>query len=226
MEIKGKYKITDFDYLIMFDLASRVSGVCVWDIKKKRPYGIYKIEVDKEKTELPAAELYNKIDLLFSELGEKVNLKKAFVSKEAMPNQVHGGNSTIQTFIALARSHAILDYYTYEHEIPVYDYVGVYPISTHSYLKKILGKDKNYKVQKTDIKDYVQSTYGLDVEILDESDAVFLAQTLIESKWNKDLQELIKEEKRHKKELKMKAAIEKSDKEIARMENLKSTVME
>ncbi len=226
MEIKGKKKISDFDYLIMFDLASRVSGVCVWDIKKKRPYGVYKIEVDKEKVELPAAELYNKIGLLFGELEKEIDLTAVFVSKEAMPCQVHGGNSTIQTFLALARSHAILDYYMYEHNIPVYDYIGVYPISAHSYLKKIMGKDGNYKVQKTDIKDYVCDQYDLDIEVLDESDAVFLAQTLVESKWNKDLQGMIKEEKKHKKGLKIKSAVEKHNQEIDRLENLEVSELE
>lgn len=224
MEIKGLKNIKDFDYLIMFDLASRVSGVCVWDIHLQKPHSIYKIIVDKEKVELPVAELYNKIDLLFSELGKEIDLSKVFVSKEAMPTQVHGGNSTIQTFLALAKSHAILDYYTFTHNIPVYDYTGVYPISTHAYLKKLLEKDKDYKIQKTDIRDYVCDKYDLQVETLDESDAVFLAQTLIEFKWNKDLDELIRERKRHRKTLKLSSAIKKVDEEITKLENLRLTI--
>ena len=223
MEIKTKKSLQEFDYLIMFDLASKISGVCVWDIKNHRPYKIQKIEVNKEKVELPAFELYNKIDLLFLELGKEIDLSKVFVSKEAMPSQVHGGNSTIQTFVALARSHAILDYYMMEHGIPVYDYTGVYPISTHTYLKKILGKEKDYKIQKTDIKDYVCEKYGLQVETLDESDAVFLAQTLIESKWNKDIDDAIREQKRHKKTLKLSSAIKKVEEEITKLENLRLT---
>lgn len=221
MIIKGKQKLQDFDFLVMFDLASRISGVCIWDIKNNRPYKIEKIEVNKEKSELPVAELYHKIDFLFTELGKEIDLSKVFVSKEAMPSQVHGGNSTIQTFIALSRSHAILDYYTFEHNIPVYDYVGVYPITTHTHLKKLLGKEKDYKIQKTDIRDYVCEKYNIQVETLDESDAVFLAQTLIESKWNKDLDELIREQKRHKKTLKLASAIHKVEEEMTKLENLR-----
>lgn len=29
MEVKGKKSLVDYDYLIMFDLASKISGVCV-----------------------------------------------------------------------------------------------------------------------------------------------------------------------------------------------------
>ena len=66
MEIKFKDKIDTFDYLIMFDLASKVTGVCVWDIKKKSPYYTRVIRV-KDGTELPFADLKEKIKQLVSD---------------------------------------------------------------------------------------------------------------------------------------------------------------
>ena len=119
----------------------------------------------------------------------------------------------------MAKAHAILDLYLYQHDIDVYDYVGIYPITTHNYLKKILNKSKADKVDKDDIKKYVVDYYKLKQDItFDESDAVFLAKTLIDVKWNKDIDEEIKVKKRHKKTLKAQHAIKNVDDQIKELE--------
>lgn len=217
MQIKFTKKITDYKYLIMFDLASKVSGVCLWDLTQNIPISTDKIIVSGE-LELPVAEQYLLIEQYFQKIQTKyhINKEEILVSFEAAPAQIRSGNaSTIQTFIALAKSHAILDYFLYSNNIATYDYVGVYPITTHAFFKQIMGWGKDDKVKKEDIREYLYKEYHLSDLSLDESDAVFLAQTLVKSKWNKDIQEKIREKKRHKKTLKAPHAIKAIEEEIA-----------
>lgn len=222
MQVKFTKKITDYKYLVMFDLASRVSGVCLWDLIKNIPISTDKIIVSGE-LELPVAEQYLLIDQYFQKIQTKYNIKKEeiLVSFEAAPSQIRSGNaSTIQTFIALAKSHAILDYFLYSNDIATYDYVGVYPITTHAFFKQIMGLGKDDKVKKEDIREYLYKEYNLSNLSLDESDAIFLALTLVKSKWNKDIQEKIREKKRHKKTLKAPHAIKSVEEEIAFLNNI------
>lgn len=220
MQVKFKNKLSDYDYLIMFDLASKNTGVCVWDIQNHCPLNTVLIQTDS-KHELQTASLYAQINTFFTGLQELTSWDKIIVAKEAMPTQLRGGSSTVQTFLALARSHAILDTYTYLNNIAIYDYIGVYPASTHAYIKKILGLDNKQSVDKNDIKQYVCSTYQIYPNTLDETDAVFLAQTLIDVKWNKDIDEEIRSVKKHKKTLVSTSACAKCDTEISRLEELK-----
>ena len=90
MEIKFKDKMDSYKYLVMFDLASKVTGVCVWNIAKKEPLCTAVIRV-KDGTELPAAELKTRINALFDELDKEIGRENYFVSKEMMPTQIHGG---------------------------------------------------------------------------------------------------------------------------------------
>ena len=222
MEIKFKKKLSLFEYLLMFDLASKKTGVCLWDLNKKVP--IYTKQIVTPSTEELSVyglkkEIEKCVNFIISEYG--INKSGILLYKEAMPTQVHGGSSTVQTFLALAKSHAVLDLYAFENGFPVYDYIGVYPITTHSYLKKLNGWDNNHKVDKTDIQKYVEQRYGVSKLTPDEYDAIFLALTFIEVKWNKDLEEEIKVVKRHKKELKMQHALNQCDAEMQRLEKMK-----
>ncbi len=220
MEIKLKKSLAEFKYLVMFDLASKVTGVCLWDIASARPIRTDILKVTG-KLELPAAELESLIDGYFAELDKTgISFDQILVAKEAMPTQLRGGSSTVQTFLALARSHAILDRYLYSNGIATYDYVGVYPISTHSHLKKLRGWESSHPVDKIDIREYVSETYGLDQLSLDESDAVFLAKTLIEVKWDNDIRDRIREVKRHMKDLKAEHAKKACLDEIRRLSEL------
>lgn len=221
MRIKLQHSISEYKYLVMFDLASHITGVCVWDIENNIPIKTTVIETNKN-AELPAADLYNRLDLFFTQLKEEgIENSEILVYQEAMPTQIKGGGSTVQTFLSLARSHSILDLYTYKNNIAVYDYIGVYPISTHAYLKKIRGWDNKHKVEKKDIKDYIEEKYNLFNLTFDESDAVFLAKTFIDIKWNKDIDEAIRAEKRHSKELKSERGVNACLEEIKRLEGLK-----
>lgn len=221
MKIKLQHSIFEYKYLVMFDLASHITGVCVWDIQNNIPLTTSVIETNKN-AELPAADLYNHLDLFFHQLNEQgIKNSEILVYQEAMPTQIKGGGSTVQTFLSLARSHSILDLYTYKNNIAVYDYIGIYPISTHAYLKKIRGWDNKHKVEKIDIRDYIEEEYKLMGLTYDESDAVFLAKTFIDIKWNKDIDEAIKAVRKHSKELKSERGINTCLEEIKRLEGLK-----
>jgi len=222
MEIKFKDKMDSYKYLVMFDLASKVTGVCVWNIAKKEPLCTAVIRV-KDGTELPAAELKTRINALFDELDKEIGRENYFVSKEMMPTQIHGGSSTVQTFVALAKSHAILDVCCYERGIPCYDYKGVAPATTHAYFRHINGLGAGDKVTKEMVRDYLYGIFPAELKTttLDETDAVFLAKTLCEFKWDKDIAERMREVKRHKKELKAAHAISALDQEIERLERMK-----
>ena len=95
MQIRFKRHLEGYKYLIMFDLASKVSGVCVWDIKASKPLKTTKIELNKD-TELDQRELFEAIDSFFKELFiSGIDKKSILVYKEAMPVQVRGGHSTV-----------------------------------------------------------------------------------------------------------------------------------
>ena len=214
MVIKYEKNISDYKYLLAFDLASHNTGVCLWDIEKNRPIKTYMVVT--KKTETFVSDLYNNLEALFEKIKneQKINLNEMFVCKEAMPVQLRGGSSTVQTFLALAKSHAILDLFLQKNNIDVYDFTGIYPATTHACLRKILGVDSKIVIDKEKIKEYIKGEFGLETQTYDESDAAFLAVTLINSKWNKDILEEIKEVKKHKKELKSSRAIADCDASI------------
>lgn len=219
--VKFSEQLSNYDYLVMFDLASKITGVCLWDIKNHKPLKTSVLKVSG-KDELPSKELFLLIKDYFDKLYEEgYDLCKVLVSKEAAPLQA-GKFTTAQTLIALGKAHAILDFYCAWNNMAVYDYNGIAPITTHSYFKHIMGWDNKHPVDKTDIQKYLKETYELGEVTLDESDAVFLAQTLVDSHWNKQLDEQIREVKRHRKTLKAPHAIKGCDEEIERLTALKN----
>ena len=224
MEVKFKKNIKDFKYLLMFDLASKNSGVCLWDLAKNEPVLTDTLKV-KGELELPAAELLKLIIEFINDLVLKIggfSVDDILVVKEAMPTQLRGGSSTVQTFIALARSHCTLDTVLYQNKMPTYDYTGIYPSTWHSYFKKIKNLSKDDKVTKELVHEYVINKYHLSEDIsLDETDAVFMCEAFLAVKWNNDLKERILEVKRHRKTLKAPHAIKFCDEEIERLSGLK-----
>lgn len=219
--IKGKVKLNTYKYVVMFDLASKITGVCLWDLQNQEPVQTDVLKIDIS-TGLPVASLYEALDKYFDAIRQVVSLDDVLVYKEAMPTQLRGGSSTVQTFIALARSHAILDLYLDQHDMDSYDVTGIYPASTHAYFKHLKGLGSADKVDKQMVNEYVCERYGLQNLTLDESDAVFLAETFVKSKWNRDIDELVREVKRHKKTLKSTHAINECDNKIKLLLSLKN----
>ena len=220
MEIKFQYPLNKYKYLLMFDLASKVSGICLWDLQANKPIETAVIKV-ANNAELSIADLDEKINEYFQQLQDKgYSLQDILVSKEMAPLQA-GKFTTAQTLIALGKAHAVLDLYCYKNSIDVFDYVGVSPSTTHAYFRGLLNIDKKQPITKEDIRDYIYSEYDIRDIILDESDAVFLAKTFIDIYWNRQIDERIKEVKRHRKTLKADHAIKACDAEIERLRLLK-----
>lgn len=226
MKIRGKKGLSTYKYLVMFDLASHLTGVCLWDIEKNVPIRTDIINVSTS-CESKTSQLYYELQKYFMGL-EKNNILKSeiLVCKEAMPIQVHGGASTIYTFIALAKSHAMLDFLLENEKIDEYDDVGIYPASTHSYFKRTLGLDAQAKITKKDVNQYVCQKYGFDHLSLDESDAVLLAEVFMNYKWNKDLDEAIKDIKKHIKTLKSISTIQEYNTKIETLKKYKREIQE
>lgn len=223
MEIKFKKTLDSYKFIVMFDLASKNTGVCVWNLRTSSPYFTTVIKV-KGECELPAAELEQKIDGFFENLREVhgIAMSDILVVKEAMPSQLRGGSSTVQTFVALARTHCVLDTYLYKNNIDTYDYIGIYPITWHNYFKRIINADKEFKVDKKVVYDYNIKEYNIRNPLtLDESDAIFLSKTFVDIKWNNDIDEEVREKKRHRKTLKAPHAIKAIDEEIEKLKQLK-----
>lgn len=221
MEIKFTKKLSDYDCVVMFDLATRSTGVCVWDVKTSRPLYTENI-VTTGKTGNRADELLHALDDFFVRFFRKYDANtKVLVHRELCPIQ-QGRFTTAKTLISLGKSHAVLDIYLAEHGYDYYDLAGVSPSTTHAHFRHLMGLDSRAKVEKEDVRKYLVSEYGIDPDLgLDESDAIFLAKTFVERFWNAELDEECREVKRHMKTLKSPKAIEAQRERIDFLSGLK-----
>ena len=223
MEIKYAKKLIEYSYLVMFDLATRSTGVCVWDLKKGRPALTYNI-VTTGNTGNRAKELWDELDRFFVYFTKKLgldNYSEVLVYRELCPIQ-QGRFTTAKTLISLGKSHAVLDLYLAENNLDYYDLEGISPSTTHAYFRRLNDLEPKDKVEKEDVRAYLVQEYGIDPKLcLDESDAVFLAKTFVDVFWNQKIDEEIKEKKRHRKTLKAPSAIAAVDAEIDRLKGLK-----
>ena len=128
----------------------------------------------------------------------------------------HGATTTIATLQALAGIHAIADVLFNQYGICEYE-KGVHATSVKAWMKHVSALEKP---QKEDIREYLLKKHPeIQEEIsLDISDSIALAECLIAEKWNNDLKEQLKEEKKHLKALKSVNAIEKQKEKIAILE--------
>lgn len=223
MEIKYAKKLIEYSYLVMFDLATRSTGVCVWDLKKEKPAFTYNI-VTTGNTGNRAKELWDELDRFFVYFTKKLgldNYSEVLVYRELCPIQ-QGRFTTAKTLISLGKSHAVLDLYLAENNLDYYDLEGISPSTTHAYFRRLNDLEPKDKVEKEDVRAYLAQEYGIDPKLcLDESDAVFLAKTFVDVFWNQKIDEEIKEKKRHRKTLKAPSAIAAVDAEIDRLKGLK-----
>ena len=220
MEIKFTKKLSDYDWLVMFDLATKSTGVCVWDLKNGRPAFTYNI-VTTGNTGNRAKELWDGLDRFFVNFMLKGN-PKVLVHRELCPVQ-QGRFTTAKTLISLGKSHAVLDLYLAENGFDYYDLEGVSPSTTHAYFRRLNGLGAKDKVEKEDVRAYLVKEYGMDPKLcLDESDAAFLAKTFVDVFWNQKIDEEIKERKRHRKTLKAPSAIAAVDAQIEGLGSLKT----
>ena len=223
MEIKFGKKLSDYDYLVMFDLATKSTGACVWDLRENRPIYSENI-VTTGKTGNRARELWDGLDVFFMHFQTKFginNFYRTLAYRELCPIQ-QGRFTTAKTLISLGKSHAVLDLFLEDRMIDYYDLEGVSPSTTHAYFRNLEGLDAHAKIEKEDIRSYLVREYGIDPATgLDETDAMFLAKTFVEVFWDKQIDEEVRERKRHRKTLKAPSAIAAVDAEIERLKDLK-----
>lgn len=196
-------KLEDFDYLLCFDLAKFETGVSlikIKDLSSPELQKTYQISVDK-KSEEPFAAFYGYLIQLFTDINKEVgDLSKMLIIREKQPTGFNV-TTTISTLQALAGVHAILDVFIGQMGLIEYE-SGIHASSIKAWARRETGIDKP---QKEDIKRFLETIYPTLKEekiTLDISDSVALAQCLIKEKWNLDLKEIIKQERKHLKELK------------------------
>ena len=223
MEIKFKKKLSDYDLLVMFDLATKNTGVCVWDIKSAKPLETHTLVAGgKGSSGSMTVDLWNVLDGFFLDLIKKYDSRAILVYREAAP-YAQGKFTTSKTLVALGKAHAVLDLAIHKYDLATFDDYGISPMTTHSHYKHLMGLPASAKVTKENLRDYIKEKYGITPEKgLDETDAAFLCVTFVESFWDKAIDEEIKTEKRHRKTLKAAKAIEAIDARIAELKDMKT----
>ena len=226
MEVKFKKKLSDYDYLVMFDLATGSTGVCAWNLASARPAFTENLTTTG-KTGNRAGELWDELDRFFMDFASKLGLEdfgRVIVHRELCPIQ-QGRFTTAKTLISLGKSHAVLDLYLREKGLDYYDLDGVSPSTTHAHFRGLAGLGPKDKVTKEMVRDYLVSEYGIDPRTgLDETDSVFLAKTFVERFWDKEIDEEKRNVRRHIKTLKAPAAIAKATEGLAFLDSLKTSV--
>ena len=222
MQVKFNRRLEDYKYILSFDLAKHKSGFALVDfVDKKIPYSGL-IVTDPQK-EMVWDDFY--ADLKARLLFIKENFGSSFfVLKERLPNQA-GPRSTIATLQGLAGAHAIFDFFLAENNLDTYDWHGVHSVSVKAYYKQVTNLEKP---QKTDIFNAIKQTYPTwevpedNTLSYDISDSVAVVETLVNRKWNADIDERKRELKRELKKAKAQRKIDSLNAEIERLDKLKS----
>ena len=215
--IKFTKPLSDYSYILSFDLAKRLSGYTLYDIKKDKVILAGTIDTTKNKDEYIWSYFYNAVTDVISSLDNKSNV---FIVKERLPNQ-NGRFSTIDTLQGLAQAHAVFDLAVVHSGIEVYDYEGIHATSVKAYFKNLTDCEKP---QKEDIAEYLKqrfSDFDFSQYPFDVTDSLAVTLTLIDKKWNLDVAERIKELKKEQKSAKSENKIARLKDEIIRLESLK-----
>ena len=199
--IKYKYNLSNYDYVLSFDLAKQKTGWALVNIESNR-IEMSGIIILNEKADSVWLDIYDKIVTVLE--GVKTHCqnfgKKFFVLKEKLPNQA-GRFTTIASLQGLAQVHAIWELACEKLKVEVYDFDGVHSVSVKAFFKRRYGVEKP---QKEDIAKLVCKNYCFDIgdNPLDITDAIACVQTLVEYKWNEDIKDKIKELKKEQKNYK------------------------
>lgn len=218
--LKFNQKITDYQYILSFDIAKHISGYSLTDIVNNKIICAGIIDTKKSKTDFVWDYFYTAVLDVINFCANMVSDGKILITKERLPNQ-NGRFSTIDTLQGLAQAHSIFDLAVYKSGYQFYDYDGVHSVSVKSYFKTLTGLEKP---QKEDISEYIRKKYkdfNFDEYPLDVTDSVAVAITLVEKKYNSDIDERIKMVKKEIKKAKAKAKINKLNEEIVFLQHLK-----
>lgn len=196
---KFKNQLSEYKYILGIDLATYVTGVSLYDVQSNTFPILQEIVVSKD-SDCKSFDLYNQLTFLFQEIRTFAN-GAVLIVKEALPIQ-NGPHSTINTLQSLAGSHAVLDIVVAQNNdlFHYYDDKGIYTIS----VKALFKSEKVHKPDKKDVRQGVVDYFHLDDSLLTDniSDSIGVIYTLLQRKWNNDLQEEIKSVKKAMKPLK------------------------
>lgn len=218
--LKFNQKITDFQYVLSFDLAKHISGYSLIDIVNNKVIYAGVIDTKKAKNDFVWDYFYTSVSDVINECVNKVGNQKLLITKERLPSQ-NGRFSTIDTLQGLAQAHAIFDLAVCRSGEQFYDYDGVHSVSVKAHFKTLTGLDKP---QKEDIAEYIQKRYkdfNFNEYPLDVTDSIAVTITLIEKKYNSDINERIKMVKKEIKKAKANIKINKLKEEVDFLEHLK-----
>lgn len=227
MEVKFERRMSEYNYILSFDIAKHKSGFALIDIVHDKLV-CYGLIVTDSNNQMPWLEFYDKvfgvIDGVRREFGDKF-----FVVKERLPNQ-GGPRSSIAALQELAKAHAVFDLVVALTGVDYYDFDGVAAVSEKAYYKGKYGIEKPSKedifncikqefpeLEKYDAKDYTNPEWSLDI-----SDAIAVIQTLRFRKWDADLDLEIREQKKALKKLKRVRDIKEREAHISYLQSLKN----
>lgn len=217
--VKYNYDLSNYDYVLSFDLAKQKTGWALVDIKSNRIEDFGMIILD-EKADSVWLNIYDKIAAVLENAKRYCSKleKRFFVLKEKLPNQA-GKFTTIASLQGLAQVHAIWELACDKSEVEIYDFDGVHSVSVKAFFKR---KYEVEKPQKEDIAKLVCENYCFDIgdNPLDITDAIACVQTLVEHKWNEDIKDKIKELKKEQKNYKTEKKKNQIAEEIQRLERL------
>ena len=216
-------KISDYSYVLSFDIAKKVSGYSLYDIDNDCVVLAGIVDTSKHSEDFIWDYFYNQIIKIIDKCKELVgpeNEAAIFVTKERLPSQ-NGRFSTIETLQGLAQAHAVFDLAVCHSCTEVYDYEGIHATSVKAYFKKLINCEKP---QKEDIANYLQRLYpnfDFSKYPFDVTDSLGVTLTLLGKKWDSDIIEKVRELKKERKSAKTKAKITKLESEIEALEALK-----
>ena len=219
MEIKYNKNLSNYNYVLSFDLAKQKTGWALVDIKSNKieKFGMV---ILNEKADSVWLDIYDKIVVVLNDIKKHCQIlgKRFFVLKEKLPNQA-GKFTTIASLQSLAQVHAIWELACEKTGVDVYDFQGVHSVSVKAFFKKRYGIEKP---QKEDIARLICENYCFNIgeNPLDITDAIACVQTLIEHKWNQDIIDKTKELKKEQKKYKSDKKIEEIGREIRRIQTL------
>ena len=229
MNIKFQKPLSDYRYLLSFDLAKKISGWSLLDFKNNNLLLAGVIDTNKMPPSNMIWDYFSgQIIKVVDRCLDKIDMRDTsaiLVTKEQLPVQ-NGRFSTIATLQSLAQVHAIFDLSIFQSGLDIYDDAGIHSVAVKAYFRKLLDIQSP---QKEDIAKYIYQKYnaydfsGLS---LDVTDSIGVSLTLLNKKWNSDIQSEIAEIKKEIKSAKAPNKIARLQDEIERLQSLKFKVNE
>lgn len=224
MNIKFNKPLSNYKYLLAFDLAKKLTGWSFLDFKNDKILLAGVIDTSKmRQTDMIWAYFSEQVSNVVNRCLDKIegyDLCSILVTKEQLPVQ-NGKFSTIATLQSLAQVHAVFDLTIFQLGLDTYDDVGVHSVAVKAYFRKILDIQSP---QKEDIAKYIYqkyNTYDFSDCSLDVTDSLGVSLTLLNKKWNSDIQSEITKKKKELKSAKSSNKIAKLQSEIEQLQSLR-----